>query len=344
MMITTTRMAVHPLANISPAAQIHDSVQIEAFVTVCGDVTIGAGTWIGSGAVIYDGVTIGENCRIMPGAIISASLDNLGSPSDEAAVSQVIIGDRVHLEPHVVIHGQVEIGNEVWIGSHVTIHDGARIGNRCRLFPGAVISAIPQDLKYHGERTLTIIGDNTTIRECVTINRGTDASGHTIIGSNCLIMAYVHVAHDCIVGNACVLANAVQLAGHVEIGDFAILGGTTAVHQFVKIGQHAMVGGGSLVRKDVPPFIKASREPVQYEGVNSLGLKRRRFTDDSIMLIKEAYRFLFLSDMNITRALEHIEGNLPDTPERNEILRFVRDANRGIIKSPASISSNGSEE
>lgn len=328
-------MGVHPLANVSAVAHIHDSARIEAFVTIHDKVAIGAGTQVGAGAVIYNGITIGENCRIMPGVVLSASLDHLGSPGNLPQNGNVIIGDQVHIEPNVTIHGNVEIGHGTWIGSGVTIHDGAKIGNNCRIFPNAIISAIPQDLKYHGERTQTVIGDGTTIRECVTINRGTDASGTTIVGRNCLIMAYAHVAHDCIIGDNCVLANAVQLAGHVEVDDFAILGGTSAVHQFIKIGKHAMVGGGSLVNKDVPPYIVVSRFPVQYQGINIVGLKRRGFSEDAISLIKEAYRFLFLSKLNISRALEQMEANLADTPERAEIIHFVRESSaKGIVKSP----------
>ena len=195
---------------------------------------------------------------------------------------QAKLADNVVIEPFVTIHKNVEIGEGTWIGSNVTIMEGARIGKNCRIFPGAVISAIPQDLKFGGEVTTVEIGDNVTIRECVTINRGTNASGKTVVGNNCLIMAYVHIAHDCILGNDVILANAVQLAGHVEIGDSAIIGGLSAVHQFVKIGPHVMVSGGSLVRKDVPPYTKAAREPLSFEGVNSVGLRRRGYTSEKI--------------------------------------------------------------
>jgi len=242
------------------------------------------------------------------------------------------IADNVVIEPFVTIHKNVEIGKGTWIGSNVTIMEGARIGNNCRIFPGAVISAIPQDLKYDGEASIVEIGDNVTIRECVTLNRGTKVSGTSKIGDNCLLMAYVHVAHDCFIGNDVVLANSVQLAGHVEIGDFAIIGGLSAVHQFVKIGPHVMVSGGSLVRKDVPPYSKAAREPLSYEGVNSIGLRRRGFSPEKISEIQEIYRMLYLRGMNNAKALAKIEAEMPATKERDEIISFIKTSDRGIMK------------
>ncbi len=244
------------------------------------------------------------------------------------------IASNVTIDPFTVIHANVEIGEGCWIGSNVTIFPGARIGKNCRIFPGAVISAIPQDLKFDGEDTITVIGDNTTIRECVTINRGTKEKFQTAVGSNCLLMAYVHIAHDCVVGNHCVIANSVQVAGHVEIGDFARLGGACAIHQFVKVGKHVMVSGGSLIRKDVPPYTKAAREPLSYVGVNSIGLKRSGFSDEQVNLIQEAYRYIFLRGFNTTDALAQIEKDLPDTDERNEIVSFIRTSERGIFKGP----------
>jgi UDP-N-acetylglucosamine acyltransferase len=191
---------------------------------------------------------------------------------------QARIADNVVIDPFVTIHKDVEIGEGTWIGSNsVTIMDGARIGKNCRIFPGAVISAIPQDLKYKGENTHVVIGDNTTIRECVTINRGTAIGLKPTIGSNCLIMAYCHVAHDCLVGNNCIFSNNTTLAGHITVGDNVVLAGMVAIHQFVKVGSHAFVTGGSLVRKDVPPYVKAGREPLSYVGINSVGLRRRGF-------------------------------------------------------------------
>ncbi len=242
------------------------------------------------------------------------------------------IADNVVIEPFVTIHKNVEIGQGTWIGSNVTIMEGARIGKNCRIFPGAVISAIPQDLKYDGEASIVEIGDNVTIRECVTLNRGTKVSGTSKIGNNCLLMAYVHVAHDCFIGNDVVLANSVQLAGHVEIGDYAIIGGLSAVHQFVKIGPHVMVSGGSLVRKDVPPYSKAAREPLSYEGVNSIGLRRRGFSPEKISEIQEIYRMLYLRGMNNAKALAKIEAEMPATKERDEIISFIKTSDRGIMK------------
>lgn len=242
------------------------------------------------------------------------------------------IARNVVVEPFVTIAKNVEIGEGTWIGSNVTIMEGARIGKNCRIFSGAVISAIPQDLKFDGEETLAIIGDNTTVRECVTINRGTKSKQKTIVGNNCLLMAYVHVAHDCILGNNIILGNATQLAGEVIIDDFAILSGLVAVHQFCHIGSHTMISGGSLVRKDVPPFIKAAREPLNYAGVNSIGLRRRGFSNEKINEVQDVYRFLFLKSLNNQQAIERIEAEMDASDERDEILLFVRNSKRGIIK------------
>lgn len=242
------------------------------------------------------------------------------------------IADNVVIEPFVTIHKNVQIGEGTWIGSNVTIMEGAKIGKNCRIFPGAVISAVPQDLKFDGEMTTVDIGDNVTIRECVTINRGTKATGTTKIGDNCLLMAYCHVAHDCMLGNNVILANSVQLAGHVEVGNFAILGGLSAVHQFVKIGEHVMISGGSLVRKDVPHFTKAAREPLSYEGVNSIGLRRRGYTSEKIAEIQEIYRILYLRGLNNAKAISKIETEMPATKERDEIISFIKDSDRGIMK------------
>lgn len=242
------------------------------------------------------------------------------------------IANNVVVEPFSTISKNVEIGEGTWIGPNVTIMEGARIGKNCKIFPGAVVSAPPQDLKYKGEDTITIVGDNTTIRECVTINRGTTDKFKTTVGSNTLLMAYVHIAHDCEVGNNCILANAVNLAGHIKVDDFAILGGMSAVHQFVNIGQHAFISGGCLVRKDVPPFVKAAREPLSFVGVNSIGLRRRGYNPDMINLVQELYRILFVRGYNTSKALAQIEAEFPATEERDEILRFIRDSKRGIMK------------
>ena len=245
---------------------------------------------------------------------------------------KAILGNNVHVDPFTMIHGNVEIGDNTWIGSNVTIYSGARIGSNCKIFPGAVISAIPQDLKYEGEQTLTIIGDNTTIREFVTVNKGTKALGKTAIGSNCLLMAYVHVAHDCIVGNNCILANGVTLAGHITIDDYAIIGGLSAIHQFVHIGGHVMISGGSLVRKDVPPFTKSAHEPLSYVGINAVGLRRRGFSNETIAEIQEIYRILFQKGYALNKAKTAIETEVAPSPMRDEILEFIKGSTRGIMK------------
>lgn len=242
------------------------------------------------------------------------------------------IARNVVIEPFVTIEKNVNIGSGTWIGSNVTIMEGATIGKNCRIFPGAVISAIPQDLKFGGEKSEVIIGDNTTIRECVTINRGTKATGKTIIGNDCLLMAYSHIAHDCIIGNNCVIVNGVALGGHITIGDWVIIGGLSAVHQFVHIGAHAMVSGGALVRKDVPPYVKAAREPLSFVGINSIGLRRRGFTDSKIQEIQNVYRILFQSNNNNTQAITKIEAELSVSPERDEIISFIQNSGRGIMK------------
>lgn len=245
---------------------------------------------------------------------------------------QANIANNVVIDPFVTIHNSVEIGEGTWIGSNVTIFPGTVIGKNCKVFPGAVIGAIPQDLKFGGEMTKTVIGDNTTIRECVTINRGTVDKGETHIGSNCLLMAYSHIAHDCHIGDHVILANATQVAGHVSVGEFAILGGSTLVHQFVHIGRHAMVSGGSLVRKDVPPYTKAAREPLSYEGVNSIGLRRRNFSSEKIAEIQQIYRILYVRGFNTSKAMGMIEADMQATPERDEILQFIKASDRGVMK------------
>jgi UDP-N-acetylglucosamine acyltransferase len=242
------------------------------------------------------------------------------------------IAKNVVIEPFTTIHNNVIIGEGTWIGSNVTIMEGARIGKNCNIFPGAVISAIPQDLKFQDEDTTAEIGDNTTIREYVTVNRGTVDRGKTVIGKNCLIMAYCHIAHDCIVGDNCIFSNNSTLAGHVTVGDHVILAGMTAVHQFCRIGNHAFVTGGSLVRKDVPPYVKAAREPLSYVGINSIGLRRRGFSPEKIREIQNIYRILYQRNYNNTQASELIEAEMEATPERDEILQFIKNSQRGIMK------------
>ena len=242
------------------------------------------------------------------------------------------IGKDVTIGPFVTIDKNVVIGDGCKIGSNVTILEGARIGNRVTIFPGAVISAIPQDLKFKGEETTAEIGDDTVIRECVTINRGTAAKGKTVVGEGCLIMAYCHVAHDCRVHNHLIMSNAVQLAGEVEVDDYAIIGGGTLVHQFCHLGSHIMIQGGALINKDVPPFVKGAREPLCYTGVNSIGLRRRGFDSDKIREIQDIYRYLYLSRMNVSDAVQAIRERVPQTTERDEILNFIESSERGIIK------------
>ena len=242
------------------------------------------------------------------------------------------IGKDVTIEPFAVVKEDTVIGDGTYLYSHAVIHPGARIGKECKIFPGAVISAIPQDLKFEGEYTTVEIGDYTTIREYATIHRGTKYSFKTTVGSHVLLMAYSHVAHDCVIGDHAILANAVNLAGHVEIGDFAIIGGMSAVHQFVKIGKHSIVSGGSVFGKDIPPFIKAARTPVSYAGVNSIGLRRRGFEADAILKIQEIYRAIYLSGMNTTQSLHYIETQFAPTIERDEILAFIRRSERGIVR------------
>jgi UDP-N-acetylglucosamine acyltransferase len=242
------------------------------------------------------------------------------------------IARNVVVEPFTTIHNNVIIGSGTWIGSNVTIMEGARIGKNCRIFPGAVISAIPQDLKFEGEDSLTVIGNDVTIRECVTINRGTNASGKTVIGNNCLVMATAHIAHDCVLGDSAIIVNGVALAGHVIIGQNAIIGGLSAIHQFIHIGDHAMVSGGSLVRKDVPPYTKAAKEPLSYVGINSIGLRRRGFSKEKIREIQDIYRILYQKNYNNSQALGIIEAEMEATTERDEIILFIKKSQRGIMK------------
>lgn len=252
------------------------------------------------------------------------------------------IGKDVTIGQFTSIGADVEIGDGTWIGSNVSIMDGVRVGRGCRIFPGAILGSVPQDLKFEGEQSILEIQDNVTIREYCTLNRGTKANYKTLISNNCLLMAYVHVAHDCILEENVILANNVNLAGHIEIGKYCVLGGLTAVHQFVKIGEHSMVGGGSLVRKDIPPYIKAAREPLSYVGVNSVGLRRRGFSNKEIHHIQDIYRVLFVKGHNVSQALNIIEATIKATPFRENILSFIKDGDRGIMKGFRQTTGNGS--
>jgi UDP-N-acetylglucosamine acyltransferase len=241
------------------------------------------------------------------------------------------LGKDVTVEPFAYIDRNVEIDDGTWIGPNATIMYGARIGKNCSIFPTAVISGIPQDLKFVGEESTAEIGDNTTIRECVTVNRGTAAIGKTVIGDNCLLMAYAHVGHDCAIGNYCIIGNSCGLAGEVKVDDWAILSGGTLVHQFARIGAHVIIGGGSRVRIDVPPFIKADREPLSYMGLNSVGLTRRGFEKGRIDEIHNIYRVLYQSGLNNSQALEKVENEFKQSQDRDYI-EFIRKSERGIIR------------
>jgi len=243
-----------------------------------------------------------------------------------------IIGKNLHIDPFSVIHENVIIGDNCWIGSNVTIYPGARIGSNCQIFPGAVISAIPQDLKFKGEDTTAIIGNNVIIRECVTINRGTSYYNKTMVGDNTFLMAYSHVAHDCIIKNNVIIANGVAIAGHVEIDEYAIIGGLSAIQQFTKIGKFSMISGGSLVRKDVPPYIKVAKEPLRFIGINKIGLERNNFKKTEIDNISSIFRIIFQEGNNISKAMEIIEKNDKKDNEKAEILKFIKNSKIGIVK------------
>ncbi len=242
------------------------------------------------------------------------------------------IADDAIIEPFATIYADVEIGSGSWIGPNAVIMDGARIGKNCKIFPGAVISAIPQDLKFDGEKTTVKIGDNTTIRECVTINRGTVDKMTTSIGNNCLLMAYVHIAHDCQIGNNVILANSVNVAGHVTIQDWAILEGMAGVQQFITIGKHSFIAATTGVRKNVPPFVRAAREPISFVGVNTVGLKRRGYSDEQITAIEDVYRTIYVQNKNMTQALKIVDLELPPSKEKDEIVDFIKASTKGIMR------------
>jgi len=242
------------------------------------------------------------------------------------------VGHNVKIDAFASIHDNVSIGEGTWIGSNVVIYGGTTIGENCKVFPGAVIGADPQDLKYAGEETFVEIGNNTTIREYCTINKGTKAYGKTVIENNCLLMAYVHVAHDCHIKNHCIIANGVNFAGHVIVGSNVYIGGMTAVQQFVNIGCYSYVAGGSLVRKDVPPYVKAAREPISYVGINRIGLERRGFNTESVNRIQDLYRFLFVKGWNISKSIDYIKSELPDSEEKSNVLKFVENSEKGLMR------------
>lgn len=241
------------------------------------------------------------------------------------------LSENVTIGAFAVVEADVVIGEGTSVGPHTLIASGARIGKNCRIHNGTVVATLPQDLKFGGEATLFVIGDNTTIREFCTLNRGTLAHGKSAIGSNCLLMAYAHVAHDCEVGNNVIMANGVQLGGHVTIEDWAIIGGMTPVHQFCHVGQHCMVGGAFRVVQDIPPYILASDEPLRFAGLNSIGLRRRGFSSETLLQLKRVYRVLYRSNLNVTQALERIKAEFEMTPEIQNIVRFIETSDRGII-------------
>lgn len=242
------------------------------------------------------------------------------------------IGKNVEIGPFCYIEEDVIIGDNTVLEPHVTIYSGSRIGKDCRVYPGAVIGAPAQDLSYAGEKTIVEIGDRVIIREHCTLHRGTKASWKTTVADDCFLMAYAHVAHDCRVGQGCILANAVNLGGHVEVGEKANVGGMVAVHQFSKIGKYAMIGGGVTVRRDVPPYVKAARDPVSYIGVNAIGLRRKGFDQEAIKQITDIYRIIFVKYRNLKKALIALQEELPDSEYRDEVLEFIENSDRGLIK------------
>ena len=241
------------------------------------------------------------------------------------------IGNNVQIGNFTNIYEDVEIGDNCEIYGNVTIFPGARIGDNVKIFPGAVVSGIPQDLKFRGEKTYAYVGNGTTLRECVTVNRGTASKGETRVGENCLIMAYSHVAHDCRIGNRVIVSNATQFAGEVIVDDAAVIGGGSLIHQFCHLGRNIMLQGGALVNKDIPPFVKAAREPISYVGLNSVGLHRNGFSEEEIRHIADIYRILYMSDLNVTNAVRLIEETIPQSEYRDEIVNFVTNSDRGII-------------
>lgn len=257
---------------------------------------------------------------------MSVQIDSLASVSPKAS-----IGEGVTIGPFAVVEEDVVIGEGTRIGAHAVVHRGSTIGKQCTIDSFAAIGGAPQDLKYAGEPTTLEIGDKTVVREFVTLNRGTTATGKTTIGSNCLFMAYAHVAHDCSVGNNVILANCCALGGHVHLGNWVILGGLTPVHQFCHVGEHAMIGGGFRVVKDVPPYILAGSEPLIFERLNIIGLRRRGFSNEAIESLDKAYRLIYRSNLNVSQAVARIKEEIELTPEVQNVLTFISQSTRGII-------------
>jgi UDP-N-acetylglucosamine acyltransferase len=241
------------------------------------------------------------------------------------------LGDNLSVGPYAIIEGDVEIGNDCSIGPHAVVYNGARIGNRVKIFQGASVANLPQDLKFSGEPTQFYIGDDTVIREFATLHRGTKETGKSQVGKNCLIMAYAHIPHDCVVGDNCIIANAVQIGGHSHIEDWVIIGGGTAIHQFSLIGEHAMIGGGVRITQDVPPFILTSGEPVIYAGLNVVGLRRRGFKTEDIQILKEVYGFIYSKSYNVSQAVKIIEEKFGENIYTQKVLNFIKHSKRGLI-------------
>ena len=240
--------------------------------------------------------------------------------------------ETVEVGPFAFIDKDVEIGEGTIIDANATVCEHTRIGKNCHVFPTAIVGAVPQDLKFNGELTYTYIGDNTVLRECSTVHRGTASKGKTVVGSHCLIMAYCHVAHDVVVKDHVIMSNATQLAGEVVVEDYAVIGGGTLVHQFSHIGSHVMIQGGSHVNKDVPPFVMAARDPIQFCGINSVGLGRRGFTKEQVETIQLVYRLVYMSKLNMTQAVEKVLAEVPQSAERDLIINFIKESPRGVIK------------
>ena len=243
-----------------------------------------------------------------------------------------VIAESAQIGPFAYIEENVVIGERTVVMANASVMSGARIGDDCQIFPSAVVGAIPQDLKFRGEDTLAIIGNNTVIRECATVHRGTASKGKTVVGNNCLIMAYSHVAHDCLLHDHIIMSNATQLAGEVVVDKYAILGGGSLVHQFTHVGAHSMTQGGTKVNKDIPPYVIAAREPVSFCGINAVGLSRRGFTKEQVTAIQDTYRLIYMSGLNVSQALQQINETLPQSPERDAIINFITTSPRGVIR------------
>lgn len=246
--------------------------------------------------------------------------------------SKAKIGNNIHISPYAIIEDDVEIGDDCYVGSHAVIYNGARVGNRVRIFQSASVSHIPQDISFAGEYSKFLVGDDTTVREFVTLHRGTKSTGFSRVGKNCLLMAYSHVAHDVIIGDNCILSNGVQVGGHVVMGDWAIVGGLTPVHQFCKVGAHSMIGGGFRITQDVPPYILGASEPLRYSGVNAIGLRRRGFTNDDIQMIKKVYSYIYSNSLNVSQARKKIMEEMDaENVYIKNIFTFLNESKRGII-------------